>query len=172
MKKDLAVSPVIGVLLMLTLTLIIAAIVNSYAGGLMETEPKAPAVTLQTALHQNYPDNSLEIVHTSGDPLPVSSIKLIIRPSETFGFNAPQQLSQIDKSYITNVSDPSQTWSSGITAFKPGDLAIISAENLNHIQSNVDREFWVTNSSNLGKTFLLEVYYKNSMISRNEVLIE
>ncbi|MDD1728304.1 MAG: type IV pilin N-terminal domain-containing protein [Methanospirillum sp.] len=44
---DEAVSPVIGVLLMLTLTLIIAAIVNSYAGGLMETESKAPSVTMQ-----------------------------------------------------------------------------------------------------------------------------
>ena len=46
MAED-AVSPVIGVLLMLTLTLIITAIANSYDGGLIETEPKAPSVTLQ-----------------------------------------------------------------------------------------------------------------------------
>jgi flagellin-like protein len=38
MTTDSGVSPVIGVLLMLTLTLIIAAIVNSFAGGLVDTK--------------------------------------------------------------------------------------------------------------------------------------
>ena len=51
--QESAVSPVVGVLLMLTLTLIIAAIVNSYAGGLMETETKAPTVTLQVKYYQD-----------------------------------------------------------------------------------------------------------------------
>ena len=41
--NDEAVSPVIGVLLMLTLTLIIAAIVNSYAGGLVMLAEKLPS---------------------------------------------------------------------------------------------------------------------------------
>jgi len=73
MTQDSAVSPVIGVLLMLTLTLIIAAIVNSYAGGLVETEPKAPAVTMQASYHSEFPTNTMEIRHISGDPISTSA---------------------------------------------------------------------------------------------------
>ena len=175
MKKNSAVSPVIGVLLMLTLTLIIAAIVNSYAGGLVETEPKAPTVTLHTSYNSGYSENTLEIRHISGDPIPTSSIKVLLRPSETFGNGAPRQISQIDKKYITNISDTSLSWENGITVFRPGDIAGISYSNLTQIQSNVKTEYWITNVTKtniIGKTFFLEMYYKNSMISRNEVLIE
>lgn len=173
MHTNAAVSPVIGVLLMLTLTLVVAAIVNSYAGGLFDTEPKAPTVTLLASFHQIYNNNnSLDLRHISGDPLPTSSIKILLRPSETFGAGALQQISQIDKSYITNISDTTLSWGNGISVFSPGDMAIISSEHANNTQVNVEKKYWITNQSNQGKTFFLEIYYKNSMISRNEVLIE
>ena len=54
MATDSGVSPVIGVLLMLTLTLIIAAIVNSFAGGLMDTKEKLPSATLQASFYQSH----------------------------------------------------------------------------------------------------------------------
>jgi archaeal type IV pilus assembly protein PilA len=175
MQENSAVSPVIGVLLMLTLTLIIAAIVNSYAGGLAETEPKAPVMTLQASYHSAYSENALEIRHISGDSIPTSSIKAILRPSETFGKEALHQISQIDKKFITNISDTSLSWENGIKVFRPGDIAGISYNNLTQIQNSVDTEYKITNqtiSNILGKTFFLEIYYKNSMIARNEVLIE
>jgi FlaG/FlaF family flagellin (archaellin) len=172
MEKNNAVSPVIGVLLMLTLTLIIAAIVNSYAGGLVETENKAPAATLQVSYHQELTENALEIRHISGDSIPTSSVKLMIRPSETFGNGATTQLTPIDKSYITNISDSSLTWDSGISVFRPGDIAGISRDHLNSMQGSVQQQYWLANSSNAGKTFFLEMYYQKSLISKNEVLIE
>lgn len=172
MAED-AVSPVIGVLLMLTLTLIIAAIVNSYAGGLMVTEPKAPAVTLQVIYYQQ--GTGMEIRHISGDPIPTSSVKLMIRPSETMGRNAGQFPAEINKSYITNLSG-TQSWTHGITSIKPGEVFYILGDrntgNLPHLQDGIPEIYWFNATENLGNTFFLEVYYKNTMISRNEVLIE
>lgn len=169
--KNEAVSPVIGVLLMLTLTLIIAAIVNSYAGGLMETETKSPSATIQAKYSKI---NGMEIQHISGDSIPVSSIKIFIRPSETMGRNAGQYTSEIDKKFITDYTG-SSSWNSGITSLKPGDVFYIlnnsPTYNLTHIQDGIPIDYWI-NSTNPSNTFYLELSYKNTIISRNEVLIE
>jgi archaeal type IV pilus assembly protein PilA len=171
-QKNTAVSPVIGVLLMLTLTLIIAAIVNSYAGGLINTEPKAPSATIQVTYSQT---NGMEIRHVSGDPIPTSIIKLMVVPSETFGRNASRYSSEINKSYITN-DIANQTWNGIITSMRPGDVFHISKQNLSYLQNVEDKNYWFNSSppdiDNRGKTFFFEVIYKNTMISRCEVLIE
>ncbi|WP_319578783.1 type IV pilin N-terminal domain-containing protein [uncultured Methanospirillum sp.] len=173
--REEAVSPVIGVLLMLTLTLIIAAIVNSYAGGLMETESKAPSLTLQMSYSIVH---GMEIRHVSGDPLPISTVKLMVRPSETFGRNASQYSSHIEKRYITNSDGAS--WADNITSLRPGEVGYITNKsneyNLSYLQYDLldskYKPYWFNQSTNAGNTFFLEVYYKNTMISRNEVLIE
>jgi len=172
--KDNAVSPVIGVLLMLTLTLIIAAIVNSYAGGLMETDTKAPSVTLQAKYFQN--ETGMEIRHISGDPLPTGSVKVVVRPSDTMGRNAVQYSSVVNKSLITNLSG-TESWANGITSLRPGEINYILGNNtekgnLSHLQDGIPDQFLFNNTTNLGNTFFFEVYYKNTMISRSEVLIE
>jgi archaeal type IV pilus assembly protein PilA len=175
-KWESAVSPVIGVLLMLTLTLIIAAIVNSYAGGLMETESKAPSVSLEAKYYQN--GTGMEIRHVSGDPLPTQSVKVIVRPSESMGKAAGQYQSIVNKSIITNLSG-TQSWAEGITSMRAGDICYILGNvtstgcNLSHLQDGITgSKYWFNQSHNLGNTFFLEIYYKNTIISRSEVLIE
>lgn len=172
--RDDAVSPVIGVLLMLTLTLIIAAIVNSYAGGLVDTEPKAPTATLQVSYSQS---EGMEIRHVSGDPIPTSLVQIMVRPSDVFGPKASQYSSSVDKNYITNSDGLS--WSSDVTSLRPGEISYITNKtdenNLSHIQDNIleksDHSKYLFNQSP-GNTFFFELYYKNTMINRNEVLIE
>ena len=44
--KDDAVSPVIGVMLMLSITIIIAAVLMAFAGGMADTKPATPSVDL------------------------------------------------------------------------------------------------------------------------------
>ncbi|MDD1728833.1 MAG: type IV pilin N-terminal domain-containing protein [Methanospirillum sp.] len=166
-----AVSPVIGVLLMLTLTLIIAAIVNSYAGGLVETEPKAPSVTIQATYSQT---QGMEIRHISGDPLPTSAVKVMVKPSESFGRNASQFSSFVNKKYITNATGL-LSWDGITTSMRPGDVFYILRDNLSYLQDIPEQSYWFNESvvpDNRGKTFYLEFYYKNTMISRSEVLIE
>lgn len=50
MNKESAVSPVIGVMLMLVVTIIVAAVVAAFAGGLVTTTEKAPTVILDTKI--------------------------------------------------------------------------------------------------------------------------
>lgn len=45
-QNDLAVSPVVGVMLMLVVTIIIAAVVSAFAGGLGGTQSKTPIATI------------------------------------------------------------------------------------------------------------------------------
>lgn len=49
-SRDAAVSPVIGVMLMLVVTIIIAALVSSFAGGLGTTKDAMPTVTFDADL--------------------------------------------------------------------------------------------------------------------------
>ena len=46
--REPAVSPVVGVMLMLVVTIIIAAVVSAFAGGLASEQHKAPQVTIST----------------------------------------------------------------------------------------------------------------------------
>ena len=49
-NKDDAVSPVIGVMLMLVVTIIIAALVSSFAGGVVTSQERVPVATLDVTL--------------------------------------------------------------------------------------------------------------------------
>ena len=90
------------------------------------------------------------------------------------GRSAGQSTSEINKTYITN-STGTQSWINGITSMKPGEVMYIlgnrTSGNLTHLQEGIPKKYWV-NTTEPGNTFFLEVYYKNTMISRNEVLIE
>lgn len=46
-----AVSPVVGVMLMLVVTIIIAAVVSAFAGGLGQSSPKAPQISIGAEAH-------------------------------------------------------------------------------------------------------------------------
>jgi archaeal type IV pilus assembly protein PilA len=163
--QDRAVSPVIGVLLMVTLTLILAAIVNSYTGGLVEIEPKSPSVTLQVTYSQS---GGMEIRHVSGDQIPTKDVKLMVYPSPCFGRNASQYSSVVNKSYITDSKGAS--WINDIDSLKPGEVAYITnntgTRNLTHLQENIkDQKYWFNQSNKVGNTFFLNIYYHNQMIS-------
>lgn len=168
-NKETGVSPVIGVLLMLTLTLIIAAVVNMYAGGLVKTDPKPPSVTLQVSYSTNDP-SGMVIRHMSGDPIPLSSSQFMIRPDETMGPKYQQYPCTLNQSYFTNQTG---TLLTTLTAIKVGDVINITSVNISKVQNeNKVPDLYKLSSSNNGKTFDLELYYKNSLISRNQVLIE
>ena len=49
-KNTEAVSPVVGVMLMLVVTIIIAAVVSAFAGGLASNQQKAPTGTFECTI--------------------------------------------------------------------------------------------------------------------------
>ncbi|MDD1728587.1 MAG: type IV pilin N-terminal domain-containing protein [Methanospirillum sp.] len=177
MRTESAVSPVIGVLLMLTLTLIIAAIVNSYAGGLIETKDKPPSVTLQGEFHQsqsNQSNASLTITHISGDPLPVSEVSIILKPTKTFGPDADNKFVEINKKFITNKTGNSgnDNWAAGITSMKAGETQGIFGEDIKQVYNSTNGGYDLFDQKNLGNTFYLEFYYDRNLIAKPEILIQ
>jgi archaeal type IV pilus assembly protein PilA len=88
-RIDSAVSPVIGVLLMLVVTIIIAAVVSGFAGGLAAGQSKPPVATLDVQIHASenagaYPPYgsgyyipTMVIKHLSGDSIATKNTKIV-----------------------------------------------------------------------------------------------
>ena len=86
-SSENAVSPVVGVMLMLVVTIIIAAVVSGFAGGLVGNTQAAPNAVFDVelyALHANSMGSSdvcysplMVIEHKSGDVLPTKDLKII-----------------------------------------------------------------------------------------------
>ena len=88
--NERAVSPVVGVMLMLVVTIIIAAVVAAFAGGAVTGVKKAPQATIGATYSIS---TGMKIMHEGGDPLPTSKIVFMINDGPTFG----ESLDQLDK---------------------------------------------------------------------------
>ena len=82
-ETDRAVSPVVGVMLMLSITVMIAAIVSAAAGGLSGTEKKAPSAILDIAIYAakdygGYSVPSMTIKHINGNVLQTKDLQIIL----------------------------------------------------------------------------------------------
>lgn len=167
MKKNTAVSPIIASMLMIVLTLIIAAVVSNFAGGMVETRQKIPTATLEAEFSQN---SGLSLLHLAGDPLPLSKLTVRLTPSETFGIDAKQHTRIIDKKAFQN--QIGKKWGE-ISVMQVGDRHYITKAKLSEALDGGENDhlYRVTNSNSVGKTFYLEIYYENSLIAKQEVLI-
>lgn len=99
-EKESAVSPVVGVMLMLVVTIIIAAVVSGFAGGLASGTSKAPQATLscsaaiddiqdtdKTDWEPTYPvnftaKNGLLFEHKGGDAFALSDISIQLQSGD------------------------------------------------------------------------------------------
>jgi FlaG/FlaF family flagellin (archaellin) len=181
-RNSEAVSPVVGVMLMLVVTIIIAAVVSAFAGGLSSGKDKAPTATITATYSQTY---GMTIMDNGGDPISTSDTIVMVRPSKTFG-TAEHQVSIVNKSTITdstgNVTDSNHVWltstgMSGINSFGPGDTAYILPpyHTSTFLQSTLSPKatYQFNNTANIGKTFWLEFATKNGNIfARTEVKIQ
>jgi len=86
-SRNDAVSPVVGVMLMLSITIMIAAIVSAAAGGLSSTEKKAPSAILDVAIFSSktygtgsdtYSVPALTISHISGNVLQTKDLSIVL----------------------------------------------------------------------------------------------
>lgn len=78
MAED-AVSPVIGVMLMLVVTIIIAAVVSGFAGGLAASQETAPQLTMDVAIaNTGYAGDSYILFDVKGtsEPIPTKDLKI------------------------------------------------------------------------------------------------
>lgn len=79
-KKEMAVSPVVGVMLMLVVTIIIAAVVSGFAGGFGADQKKAPMISLDSKIvNTGYWGSSYVkfLVQNVDKPIPTKDLKII-----------------------------------------------------------------------------------------------
>lgn len=79
-KNEEGVSPVIGVMLMLVVTIIIAAVVSGFAGGLAGTQEKAPAASFECRISNSgaWGTSTFDLLCKSTDiPIPTKDLKLV-----------------------------------------------------------------------------------------------
>jgi archaeal type IV pilus assembly protein PilA len=181
MKKmnENAVSPVVAVMLMLVVTIIIAAIVSAFAGGSVSGVKKVPQASIQGKFSVS---NGLEIIHNGGDSLGTADIVFIIRDGSMFGPNLEQKTSQtLNRTLISN--DKGQYLDNGaggsdVNAFLSGDTLFISSANATcsllqpTVYASTSPNLCISNTTNVGKTFSLEVSdKKGNLISITDVTI-
>jgi flagellin-like protein len=127
-SNERAVSPVVGVMLMLVVTIIIAAVVSAFAGGAVSGAKKPP----QAEIGAKYSvSTGLQISHNGGDAIPTNQLVFMINDGPTFGAGLDQLTSQmLNKSVIYNTKGDPMLWKDGgynFSSFNPGDVLYIKA---------------------------------------------
>ena len=128
-KKD-AVSPVIGVMLMLVVTIIIAAVVSAFGSGMIDSQSKATQAKISATFSVS---QGMTITHDGGDAIPLDNLFFITQNGDGFGPNTESLTTQeINQSIITD-KDGNQVFlessSGGKSSFNAGDTLYISAYN-------------------------------------------
>lgn len=80
MTNEEGVSPVVGVMLMLVVTIIIAAVVSGFAGGLASTQQKAPAASFECRISNSggWGTSTFDLLCKSTDvAIPTKDLKLV-----------------------------------------------------------------------------------------------
>jgi archaeal type IV pilus assembly protein PilA len=156
-----AVSPVVGVMLMLAVTVMIAAIVSTYAGGFSGSAEKGPQSTIQAT-----PDIGLHRIyfeHNGGDPFMLSSIKVILRANDN-----KTSLSLIDAggSLVKNFTEVGNTGDSIDTTIMAGDTFFIEGEGSgteikfgSMILTNNTKITWLVVDKETSKTISMGSFY-------------
>lgn len=129
--NDRAVSPVVGVMLMLVVVIIIAAIVSGFAGGMVSGQKKVPQATIQATFSQS---NGMTITHAGGDVLPTAGLIFTVSANQEFGQGLQAVTTQVLNATIIHDSKgnplklPDGT--SNITSLKAGDTFFIDQKYL------------------------------------------
>jgi len=125
-----AVSPVVGVMLMLVVTIIIAAIVSAFGGGLASSQTKTPQAKITGTFSIS---GGMTITHSGGEAIPLNDLVFITQNGDGFGPNAQKTTTQkLELSLITD-KDGNPVFTTdkiaGKTSFNPGDTLYISVYN-------------------------------------------
>lgn len=172
-----AVSPVVGVMLMLVVTIIVAALVSAFAGGMVGGTEKAPQATIGGSFSQS---NGLILYHNGGDTLTTKGIVISVRPTSEFGEGLDERTAVVlNKTLIVDVSG--NPWVNiadgtvGVPAFTSGSTMVVNRSSLITIgsQSGAGKLFadsagsktesaqWyklsLLNPDNVGKNIIIEV---------------
>ena len=178
-KKDDAVSPVVGVMLMLVVVIIIAAIVSGFAGSLVGTSTKPPQANVQGKYI--YSADMFQLFHAGGDELSTQSIIVKLSPNDDdFGAysslfsgenNQGMGLKILNKSAICNPSGScwinAATGQSTISVFRSGETMFYNSTAGGSFRGGL------STMDPVGKSLILEVdTIDGKLVSKSKVMID
>ena len=174
-----AVSPVVGVMLMLVVTIIIAAVVSGFAGGVMSGGDKSPNTVIKAGYSQT---DGFWMENTGPDDLSTMSTNVYVRCSDSFG-NSEHMVWAINKSTISDTNSPTgqgNYWLrpdgySGVKSWKVGERHYVLPpyQTATYFQPGSSSTYSFASSTNLGCSFWVELTDKNGkMFARTKVKIE
>ncbi|WP_342772143.1 type IV pilin N-terminal domain-containing protein [uncultured Methanoculleus sp.] len=197
--RDDAVSPVVGIMLMLVITIIIAAIVSAFAGGMATGQSKSPQAKITGTFSIS---DGMTISHAGGDSLATKDLVFTIRDGPTFGANLEHTTETLNMSRIMVSTErgtgPMKTTFGAfyMVSFNPGDSVTIEPEGctctvlqpgvaptnfVDYVDSDgytytgTQTAAWalcIRNQDSIGKSFILEVSdTAGHLISKSNVLI-
>lgn len=145
-SRDSAVSPVVGVMLMLVVTIIIAALVSAYAGGLGTTKDTTPMVTFKA-------DLSVE------DGLTITCLG--VSPGKNVNFDVVIG----DDNYYKVGTGSTSSFTTGTSRNYDSDaLDAGFIEAFGSFQGYTGTGMYVPNSAFIGKTYTIQLIDKDSGI--------
>ena len=178
-----AVSPVVGVMLMLVVVLILAAVVTSFAGGMMDTSRKLDNVGIQATYSQT---DGFAVTNMGGVPLETKDIDIIIRLPGTFG-DYEHMTWTVDHGKITSkrfygtansymsgntkINFNDYVWlknngQEGVYVFAPGDTAYVKRYEMPKGHDSYDFKsnsppYSIQSRYHIGKEFIIELVDKS-----------
>jgi len=158
-----AVSPVVGVMLMLAVTVMIAAIVSTYAGGFSGGTEKSPQSSLRVTT--DLVQDRIYFEHNGGDPFTLSSINVILRTNEN-----KTSLSAIDAggSKVLAFEKVGNSGGNSDTTIRAGDTFFITGEDLGDhtgmkfgsmVLTNNTKITWLVVDKETSKTISMGSFY-------------
>jgi FlaG/FlaF family flagellin (archaellin) len=118
-----AVSPVVGVMLMLAVTVMVAAVVSAYAGGFSGNTDKSPQSSIRAV--PNLEKHMIYFEHNGGDPFMLSSVSVVLRENDN---KTSVTLTDAWGSKVKGFSEVGNTASGNDTTIKAGDTFYIEGE--------------------------------------------
>ena len=125
-----AVSPVVGIMLMLVVTIIVASVVSAFGSGIAEGQSKA----LQAKIGATFSvSEGMAFSHDGGDAIPLDDLLFIIKAGPGFGPNTESVSTQKLNMGLVTDKEGNQVFSpnsiGGKSSFNPGDTLYITPYN-------------------------------------------
>ena len=167
-KKEDAVSPIVGVMLMLVATIIVAAIVAAFAGGLAAETDASPNIIISGTYSQT---DGLVLKHLSGDS--VSGVGIYVRPDQGFStsyYKLSWKAGEIAENDVWNAGDIKEIAAGNIQPKTDGAPNSGDTQK-GHQHDGTSTSYGFNLEGSVGKTMIVELHKDGRIIASTPVKI-